>query len=144
MLDADEDGIYTLTVSNVAAGTYAYKYFKATTVAPTWENGEWAGDPNRAVTVVDVDLIVNDVFGDINPGVQDISKGISIYPNPSNGQFNINVDSNMTLEVYDITGKLMNTRLLNGASSMQINEAGMYFLRFSNEEGTSTQKVIVR
>jgi hypothetical protein len=144
MLDADEDGIYTLTVSNLAAATYNYKYFKASTVAPTWDNGEWAGDPNRAVTVVDVDLVVNDVFGDINPGVQDISKGISIYPNPSNGLFNITVESNMSLEVYDITGKLMNTQLLNGASSMQINEAGIYFLRFSNEDGTSTQKVIVQ
>jgi hypothetical protein len=144
MLDPEEDGIYTLALADIAAGTYAYKYFKATTVAPTWDNGEWAGDPNRAVTVVDVDLVVNDVFGDINPAVNDISKDIRVYPNPSNGNFNINVNQSMKLEVFDISGKLITAQNVNGISSLQLKNTGLYFLRFTGNEGSFVQKVVVK
>ena len=72
------------------------------------------------------------------------SKGISVYPNPSNGVFNINVDNNYNLEVFDITGRVINSRTLTGNSNIKLNNAGVYFLRFSNEKGSFTQKVIVQ
>jgi hypothetical protein len=77
-------------------------------------------------------------------GIKDLLGAFTIFPNPSNGLFNINVENTMTLEVYDITGKIIHTQLLNGASSLQINDAGMYFIRFTNEEGSSVQKVVVK
>jgi len=72
------------------------------------------------------------------------SKGISVFPNPSNGVFNINVDNNYNLEVFDITGRVINSRTLTGNTSIELNTAGIYFLRFSNKNGSYTQKVIVK
>jgi len=142
MADGDADGIYTFSTV-LANGDYSYKYFKNL----GWGNGEWDGDPNRTFTVADADVVLNDYFGDINNhvGINEISSnGIKVFPNPSNGVFNINVDNNYNLEVFDITGRVINTKTLTGNTSIELNSAGVYFLRFSNEEGSYTQKVIVK
>jgi len=140
MTDTDGDGIYTYTAT-LANGTYEYKYFKNA----GWSNGEWNGNPNRTFTVADADLTIDDVFGKINVSVNEISKeGINVFPNPSNGVFNINVENNYNLEVFDITGRVINTRTLTGNTTLELNNAGIYFLRFSNKNGSYTQKVIVR
>ncbi|MCD6556846.1 MAG: T9SS type A sorting domain-containing protein, partial [Bacteroidales bacterium] len=78
-------------------------------------------------------------------GIKDVSaQGIKVFPNPSNGVFNINVENNYNLEVFDITGRVINSRTLTGNTSIELNTAGIYFLRFSNENGSYTQKVIVK
>ena len=134
------DGIYSTSML-LPSGTYEYKYFKNT----SWDNGEWNGGDNRSFTVAGSDTTINDVFGKINVSVNEISKeGINVFPNPSNGVFNINVENNYNLEVFDITGRVINTRTLTGNTTLELNTAGIYFLRFSNKKGSYTQKVIVR
>ncbi len=143
MTDDDADGIYTYSTFLSVADGYEYKYFKNA----GWDNGEWNGGDNRTFDVVDADVVLNDYFGDINNhvAVNEISsEGISVFPNPSNGVFNINVDNNYNLEVFDITGRVINSRTLTGNTSIELNTAGIYFLRFSNENGSYTQKVIVK
>jgi hypothetical protein len=53
--------IYTLTL-NLEAGVYQYKYFRVIGNNPSWDNGEWQGDPNRIISVFR-DRSVNDVWG---------------------------------------------------------------------------------
>ncbi len=53
---------YYVLSFELEAGEYQYKYFRN----QGWEDGEWGGDPNRVVNVGG-DLIVNDVYGDIDP-----------------------------------------------------------------------------
>lgn len=78
-------------------------------------------------------------------GVNEISnENISIFPNPSNGVFNISTENNFDLKVLDITGKIIKTQVLSGNSTVEINTAGVYFFRFTNEEGTVTQRVVVQ
>ncbi|MCD4791761.1 MAG: T9SS type A sorting domain-containing protein [Bacteroidales bacterium] len=140
MTDVDVDGIYTLVLSGVLAGDYEYKYFWIETGTPSWDNGY--PDANATFSVVDADVVLNDLWP---VGIEDLTaKGISIYPNPSNGVFNVNVESNFNLEVLDITGKIVNTQVLTGNSTIEINTPGVYFLRFSNENGSITQRVIVQ
>jgi len=55
------DNIYSITL-NVEEGHHEYKYFLVED-DPTWDFGEWAGDPNRKV-FVDADLTVDDIFGE--------------------------------------------------------------------------------
>jgi hypothetical protein len=143
MAESATPDIYTLTLQ-LEDGDYMYKYFKIVGGVSSWDNGEWNGDPNRAFSVAGADVTLNDLFGNQWNAVSDLSKGISIYPNPSNGMFNINVTNSMNLEVFDITGKLINAQVLNGISNLQINHAGVYFLKFSNEEGSTVQRVVVK
>ena len=85
------------------------------------------------------------VAGQSTIGINTIdAQGINVFPNPSNGVFNINVENNYNLEVFDITGRVINTRTLTGNTSIELNTSGVYFLRFSNEKGSFTQKVIVQ
>lgn len=59
--------IYTLTLL-LDAGNYEYKYFRVINSTPSWDFGEWPGDPNRSVQVqIDTPLTVNDVFGFLFP-----------------------------------------------------------------------------
>jgi len=69
---------------------------------------------------------------------------ISVYPNPSNGVFTVSTTEAMNLQVTDITGKIVNEMNVNGTRTLNIESAGMYFLRFANENGTSVQRVIVK
>ncbi len=93
------------------------------------------------------DIHIDDVTltGTSTIGVDNIlGDGIKVFPNPSNGVFNINVDNNYNLEVFDITGRVINSRTLTGNTSIELNTAGVYFLRFSDKNGSYTQKVIVK
>ncbi len=75
-----------------------------------------------------------------------VAKGISVYPNPCNGVININVNENYKLEVIDITGRIIDTKVLknNNNNTVNISNQGIYFLRFSNENNTVIKRVIVK
>jgi len=64
----DEGTIYTFSTT-LDAGTYQYKYFTVPKAGPaTWDNGEWAGDPNREVTVeAETNTFVEDLYS-VKPG----------------------------------------------------------------------------
>ena len=70
----------------------------------------------------------------------------SIYPNPSNGLFNIS-DSNIeSIEVYDITGKLVMQQNINASNATidLTNKAkGVYTLKSYNGNNVSVSKLIV-
>jgi hypothetical protein len=82
---------------------------------------------------------------DVISGINELNAlGINIYPNPSNGQFNIDVENNFKLEVMDITGKIIDTKVLEGHALIELNNSGIYFLRFSDNNLSHTEKVIVK
>lgn len=72
---SEGSSIYTLTLE-LEAGDYAYKYFLVANDTPSWDNGEWPGDPNRVVTVTG-DMVVNDLFS-IQPGDEPFTDVLSI------------------------------------------------------------------
>jgi hypothetical protein len=61
----DNPLVYTLT-KMLYAGSYQYKYF-STFVGAGWDGGEWVGDPNREVSVME-EVIFNDVWA-VQPGI---------------------------------------------------------------------------
>ena len=69
---------------------------------------------------------------------------IVIYPNPSNGEFNIQVSEAFNLDIIDITGKLVKQQVLNSnVNTVNISRSGTYFLRFTNAKTSYTQKIII-
>ncbi len=144
MSESATNDIYTVTIP-VEDADWMYKYFKIVGATPSWDNGEWNGDPNRTFTMAGADMVLNDVFGVDNTSIEALSEiGISIYPNPSNGIFTISTENNFKLEIFDISGKLINTQTVNGTTDIKINIAGMYFLRFTDGKNIYSQRVIVK
>ena len=71
--------------------------------------------------------------------------GFTVFPNPSEGQvalrFNMNVSS--TIRVYDAVGKLVFTQTSQSQTvSVDLPEAGIYFLQVETEAGIFTEKLI--
>lgn len=56
-----------------------------------------------------------------------------VFPNPSNGIFNINSDQNLHVSVYDLTGELiLNTKIDSGINSLNLSNfhQGLYFIKY--------------
>jgi len=79
----------------------------------------------------------------------------SVYPVPNNGQFNISMnlksDEKLTVEIVDITGKLLKSfnesKINAGINSMPIDASelsnGIYFVRVYNATINNTMKIII-
>ena len=74
---------------------------------------------------------------------------IEVYPNPSNSVFNLNLKKieAKTIEVYDITGKLIEkieNKLITQLMQIDLSNAsnGVYFVKISTENNTVTKRII--
>jgi hypothetical protein len=77
------------------------------------------------------------------------SNSIRVYPNPSDLEVNIQsfLDETLKVEIYDILGKrvLNDLQIEKGISKVDISSLskGVYMVKFSNQFGTSSQKLII-
>jgi uncharacterized repeat protein (TIGR02543 family) len=63
----------------------------------------------------------------------------------SNGSFVINNDGEATLQVIDITGRILSSESINGCTNVNVNAAsGVYMLRLINGDNVKVQKVVVK
>ena len=63
----------------------------------------------------------------------------------SNGNFIISNEGEATLQVVDVTGRILSSETVNGNVSKTINAAsGVYMLRLINGDNVKVQKVVVR
>ncbi len=77
-------------------------------------------------------------------GIDDIvSADISVYPNPGNGEFNLEIggySGELSLQIFDIMGREVNKQNIfispqNNTVSIQLPvPSGMYFLQVKNED----------
>lgn len=75
-------------------------------------------------------------------------EGVSIYPNPTTGEFTVSNDlfNNNTIEVRDLTGKVIATTSASTATTIDLtgNAAGVYIVKVSNENGYKIEKVTLK
>ncbi len=63
----------------------------------------------------------------------------------SNGSFVINNEGEATLQVIDVTGRIVKSESINGSASINVNAAaGVYMLRLINGDNVKVQKIVVR
>ena len=72
-----------------------------------------------------------------------------VYPNPTNGNININLDhnaENASIKVYDLTGKIIYESVINNSYKANVNlndfAAGLYFLEIKEGEFKQVEKII--
>jgi hypothetical protein len=73
--------------------------------------------------------------------------GVLLYPNPSTGIINVQTKTNIDINVFDITGKLIHSAL-NVKDGDQINlsnlKSGLYLVKMFDEVNETTQKIIIK
>lgn len=84
-----------------------------------------------------------------NLGIDDIDYGFAISPNPAKDVLNIEhlLDGTHSIEIYDNTGKLMQTDSFEGKqASIDINKdlaTGLYFVKIMTDGKVAIQKVLI-
>jgi hypothetical protein len=111
----------------------------------------WTGSGN-----VDVDLTDGGCQGTDNLDVTAIATGLdevaginaSLYPNPSNGIFNLQVDNTepLNVRILDVSGKLFRSEQLSGSTVYRLNmenaPIGVYILELETETGRTFKRLI--
>ena len=63
----------------------------------------------------------------------------------SNGNWIIANEGEATLQVIDVTGRILSSESVNGSVSKSINQpAGVYMIRLINGEDVKVQKIVIR
>ncbi|MDP6909280.1 MAG: T9SS type A sorting domain-containing protein, partial [Flavobacteriales bacterium] len=153
--------------SNIEPGTqYTYSVPQDPNVTYTWNatNGniisgqgthevviEWSGNGNVDVLLVDggcqgVDDL--DVTA-IPTGLDEVASiNASLYPNPNNGIFNLQLDNSggLTVRVLDVSGKVLKSQQLSGNTvytlDMQTAPVGVYIVELESAEGRTFKRLI--
>lgn len=98
-------------------------------------------DSNGCSATTNDTITVDPCFG-INTANGSAS-GISVYPNPNNGQFNVTMSEAGTLLIYNSLGQLIyNERITNSGNktlSLPQVESGVYYIRFTNDKEQTEQ-----
>lgn len=153
MTDPEGDGIYTLSVNNAPIGkSIEYKY----RINGNWVTSEYTGGKPNRTYMVRYWNILDDVYnGGIAAGLTDheLASAISVYPNPSNGSFTVQLSNpqlnEIKLTVTNLQGQVCFSRIYN--NQIQIDEtidlkspAGIYFLRIDDGVTLKISKLIIQ
>ncbi len=122
--------------------------------------GYWGYEYNDTITIgAEAEYYIMAVYSDgcEAPSQTEIGYGVSaveesesnviVYPNPSNGTFNLNFgEGQWNVEVYDITGRKVYENRMEGRSVIDLGECrkGMYFLKATGESRGVTAKIMVQ
>lgn len=99
----------------------------------------------------DTSACTNIVITSVNENFN-ISDNVSVYPNPSKGDFTVTFKdvtaTNLTLEVVDVTGKIVMTKNLininnNFALDVTNIKAGTYFIKVTGNDFKETRRFVV-
>jgi len=148
-IDATVDGTSIMSGDDVVEGSELV--FTATPDA-TWAVLNWylntvavgSTDATYTIASLDADTDVKVEFSIVDGVNNELNSNISVYPNPSNGKFTISVNGTYTMQVVDITGKIISTQEIYNTESLDIQDAGAYIIRITNDVETLNYKVIVK
>jgi hypothetical protein len=101
--------------------------------------GRWIGGSYRDTCGIDAAAGIKQLSVD--------TKQVLFYPNPNNGNFVIETNSmeKQTMQVYDVSGRLVFSQTINGKASIDasnLNE-GVYNLSITTNEGVVNKRMVI-
>lgn len=147
MMTSDDDVNYTITLL-LYPGTHMYKYFRVIDGAPSWDNGEWTGDPNREVVTDTIAITFDDIWAEKPAGIfnEPNEFAYSMYPNPVLTILNIDNTSDVSqIDVFDATGRIVRTvevtteKVVIDVADLQ---TGVYIVNVTNDKGSQSSKFV--
>jgi predicted outer membrane repeat protein len=122
----------TITVDGEELGVGVYAYSVVVT-----DQNLCTGEDAIEITVVDLS------------GIDEADIALtSIYPNPSDGVFNISAPLGSTVQIIDVTGKIIRTINFESDNITGIDltdfDAGIYYAKFLGNKINKTEKIIVK
>jgi hypothetical protein len=145
---------YTYSVPQDPNVTYAWTVNNGTIVSGQGTNEilvEWNGSGSVDVLLTDGGCQGTDTRSvTANPTGLDEVSGInaSVYPNPSNGLFNLRLESSNLIQVriMDVSGKVLSSEQFSGSNpytlDMQSAPIGVYILELESAEGKTYKRLI--
>lgn len=71
--------------------------------------------------------------------------GVSVYPNPADGLFNLNVPARAQVEIFSANGQVVRQMEVGaGQTSLQLNNAGIYFIRVRANGKEAVKRLVIR
>jgi hypothetical protein len=156
MLDANNDGIYEVSITVPANSSIQYKFINGN----AWGSDEpvpsacaVTGTTNRGATFAYGDSTMSPVcYGkctDCAAGLGESLQNVSLFPNPTRGQFNLvrmDAATEVEVSVLDLQGKVLTVAKWNeGVDTLSIDLSsfanGVYMVRMTSEEGSRTMRV---
>ncbi|MCK5028233.1 MAG: T9SS type A sorting domain-containing protein [Bacteroidales bacterium] len=162
------------TVTDFASGTYAYEVEldAGTTVTPTVTaettfayanavidpatdvNGDTEAKRTTTITVTAEDGTTQDytILFSVDPtGINELSTGFKIYPNPGTGLFKLEMNNisngDYTVEVYDVIGKVVyKSNITESISNIDLTHmnSGLYYVSVNNGEERNITKIMIQ
>lgn len=79
-------------------------------------------------------------------GMGEQNNAYSIYPNPGNGQFNIDVTGSFEVTISNAQGQMVYKGQINGNAVINLSDQseGIYFIKLTGENATMIEKVIIK
>ena len=78
---------------------------------------------------------------------EDVLPTVSVYPNPSNGVININIEDNRdySIEITNILGEIVMLKDINSNSTIDLGVfgKGTYLVKISNSELSKTERIVI-
>ena len=143
---AGKEMMYTLSLP-LYIGEHLYKYFLVIDNEPSWNNGEWEGDPNRMVAVDTIITEVSNVWGVID-GINNFSAKVTftMFPNPVENVLHLtDLNGATKVEIYNVVGKLVHSvELFSNEVSINTQEynSGVYFVTVHSNSGVQSTKFL--
>ena len=146
-LDVTPGNYYAAVELYSAGNTYDIRILDDETVPqPAWQSVIWYPQ-DQAYTNGNAFAIQLILGNNVNVTESTLEE-VSVYPNPSNGVFNVNISVNETLNanVFDVAGKLIYTSTLSNSSTIDLSNfgKGTYILELSNSKGSHKETLTVQ
>ncbi|MFO7862542.1 MAG: T9SS type A sorting domain-containing protein, partial [Salinivirgaceae bacterium] len=131
-IDTDADGNAVFMLED---GDYPYAVDAEGLDTPVEGSFSVAG----AAQTIEVELPISSIFA-IN------TVDFNIYPNPSNGVFNVDVDGNATVTVMNAVGQVVESFTTSGSKQINLDNVntGVYFVRVQVDNKVGTKQLIIR